>query len=164
MPQIIRAIAYATIAYWIDVYRDGLDEWDETLTRTIGGWLARAQVEGAAINEKGKSLEGVCWSPVDDTETAAGLIEFLKGFGATNDLGVAYARAARELERDKTAPVAGWDAIETHLGLAAKVSIRRAFRAGLDLDAIERMSEQYIFDSSEHIYIDREAMLKGTAI
>ena len=115
MPALVKAIAFATIAYWIDVYLDGLTDWDASLTHSIGGWIARAAMEGAAINAQGKALEGVCWSPLDDSETAAELVEFLKGYGATNDLGVAYARASAELERDKTAPVPGWGSIETLL-------------------------------------------------
>jgi hypothetical protein len=60
-----------------------------------------------------------------------------------------------------TKKVAGWPAIERHLGLEAKVSIRRAFRAGLDLDIVERMSEQYVFDVSTQGYLDRDRLLKG---
>lgn len=162
MPSVVRAIAFATIAYWISTYLDGLTDWDATLVHSIGGWIARLVVEGAAINEKGKSLEGVCWSPVDDSETAADLIEFLKATcAASNDLGVAYSRASAQLERSKVAPVPGWGAIETLFGVQAKIGIRRAFRAGIDLDVIERMSEQYVLDTTTHTYIDREALLKG---
>ena len=46
-------------------------------------------------------------------------------------------------------------------GVQAKVGIRRAFRAGIDLDVIERFAEQYIFDSSEHLYVDKESLLRG---
>jgi Family of unknown function (DUF5906) len=161
MPAVVRAIAYATLAYWIQAYLDGLTEWESSLMQMLGGWIARLVVEGHAINAKGKSLEGVCWSPVDDSETAADLIEFLKTLGATNDLGVAYARAAAILERSGLEPVSGWGAIETRFGVQAKVGIRRAFRAGIDLQMIELLAEQYVFDTSSHTYIDREALLKG---
>jgi hypothetical protein len=57
--------------------------------------------------------------------------------------------------------VPGWQAIETLFGVAGKVSIRRCFRAGMDITAIEAMSERYIFDSSTHTYIDRDALLKA---
>ena len=34
-------------------------------------------------------------------------------------------------------------------------------RAGLDIDAIEQMSDQYVFNISENTYVDREALLNG---
>jgi hypothetical protein len=156
MESICRAIAFATLAYWIQVYLDGLEDWDEILTRTIGGWLARIVVEGRAINARGKSLESVCWSPVDDDRTAKNLLRFL---GAKE---AAYERAAAELERNPQAPVPGWGSIETLFGPQAKVGIRRAFRAGLDIDAVERLADQYVYDTSAHEYLDRDALLKDT--
>lgn len=159
METIVRAIAFATLSYWVEVYLDGLEDWDASFVGVMGDWIARLVVEGRAINAPGKSIEGVCWSPVDSPETALSLIGYLRG---PPELTAAYERATRELERDPTSiKVAGWSAIETRFGVQAKIGIRRAFRAGLDLDIIERMAEQYIFDSSDHIYIDRDALLKG---
>ena len=45
-----RSIAYATLLYWIEVNLDGLTEWDGSLTRIVGGWLAKIVPEGMAIN------------------------------------------------------------------------------------------------------------------
>ena len=39
MDAIIRALAYATLAYWIRIYLGGLTDQDTILTRTIGGWI-----------------------------------------------------------------------------------------------------------------------------
>ena len=161
MEVICRAIAFATLAYWIVNYQDGLVDWDETLTRNIGGWIARLVLEGQAINAQGKSLEGVCWSPIDSSDTVSELLTFLETLGAKKNLGVAFLHAEAALERNPTAPIPGWGAIETLFGAQAKVGIRRAFRAGLDIDEVERISERYVLDESEHIYLDRESLLKG---
>ena len=75
--QFVRAIAYATLSYWISAHLDGLTDWDDSLTRTIGGWLARIVGEGKDINARGKSLEGVCWAPIDSRVNAFDLIKFL---------------------------------------------------------------------------------------
>ena len=161
MESICRAIAFATLGYWINVYLDGLEDWDVSLTRTIGGWLARLVLEGQDINARGKSLEGVCWAPVDSADTVSALLRFLSQLGAKKDLGVAFLHAEAELDRNPTAPVAGWGAIETLFGPHAKVGIRRAFRAGLDLDVIEQMSDLYIYDRTAGEYLDRDELLKG---
>jgi hypothetical protein len=161
MDSLIRALAYATLVYWIRVYLDGLTDWDSILTRTLGGWLARVEVEGRAINAQGKSLEGICWCPIDTREQALDLIGFLGKLGAIGDLKVAYLQAEAQLIRDPLAPVAGWGAIETLFKVQGKVGIRHAFRAGLDIDMIERMSERFILDLSTDDYIDRDAITKG---
>jgi hypothetical protein len=161
MESICRAIAFATLGYWIRIYLDGLEEWDTILTRTLGGWMARLVLEGQDINARGKSLEGVCWAPVDSPATVSELLTFLGKLGAKKDLGVAFLHAEAALQRSPTAPIAGWNAIETLLGPQAKVGIRRAFRAGLDIDAIEQMSDQYIFDRTAGEYLDRDELLKG---
>jgi hypothetical protein len=158
IPEIIRAIAFATLSYWIQVYLDGLEKWDESLINTIGGWIARLVREGRDINARGKSLESVCWSPIDSEETARDLIRFL---GVGRELLTAFERAASALERNSDTPIPGWGAIETRFGVQAKVGIRRAFRAGLDIDVIERMSDQYIYDRTSDDYLDRDELLKG---
>ncbi len=158
MESICRAIAFATLSYWIEAYLDGLTDWDESLVRTIGGWIARVVNEGRDINARGKSLEGVCWSPVDDVEHARHLITYL---GGGKPLLLAYEHAASALERNPQAPVPGWGAIETLFGPQAKVGIRRAFRAGIDIDLIEQMSDRYVYDTGEHIYLDRDELLQG---
>lgn len=161
MEAVCRGVAFATLLYWIRVNLDGLTEWDESLTRIIGGWLAKVVIEGAAINAQGKSLEGVCWCPIDNLETAAGLVRFLqKAAHADSHLGVAFTHAQSALERDPSAHVPGWSSLENVLGLQAKMGVRRAFRAGLDLDMIEEMAERYVLDESEHIYLDRESLLQ----
>jgi hypothetical protein len=162
MDILVRAIAFATLAYWLHVYQEGLQDWDETLTRNIGGWIARLILEGQAINTQGKSLEGVCWSPIDNAFTANELVRFLQTLGAAKSLKLAFEHAESALERNLQAPVPGWGAIETMFGVQAKIGIRRAFRAGLDIDVIERMSDQYVLDVSQHVYLDREALLKDT--
>jgi hypothetical protein len=161
MESICRAIAFATLGYWINVYLDGLEDWDTILTRTLGGWIARLVLEGQDINARGKSLEGVCWAPVDSPATVSELLTFLGKLGAKKDLGVAFLHAEAALQRSPTAPIAGWNAIETLFGPQAKVGIRRAFRAGLDIDAIEQMSDQYIYDRTAGEYLDRDELLKG---
>jgi len=157
MQAIVRSIAYATLSYWIQVYLEGLD-WDASLTRTIGAWLARLVREGRDINAQGKSLEGVCWSPIDSLETATQLLDFLE---ASSELRSAFIQAAAELERNPLTPVAGWGSIETLFGVGAKQALRRAFRAGLDIDAVEHMAERYIYNTSTHTYLDRDDLLKG---
>jgi Family of unknown function (DUF5906) len=161
MESVVRAIAFATLGYWVQVYLDGLEDWDASLTRTIGGWIARLVREGQDINARGQSLEGVCWAPIDDAFTANELIQFLRKLGATRDLEVAFAHAEADLERNPSTPVPGWGAIETLFGPQARVGIRHAFKAGLDINVIEQMSEQYIYDRTAHEYLDREALLKG---
>jgi hypothetical protein len=164
MAVIVRAIAYATLIYWIRIYLDGLTVWDATLIRIIGGWLARAILEGQEINAQGKSLESVCWSAIDHKDTALDLIAFLKNAGADRDVIAAFERARIELQRTPdTKVVPGWAALETMLGLKAKLAVRRAFRAGIDIDAIERLAEQYILDISENDWIDRDALMKGVS-
>src|SRR5579864_8881932 len=160
MESICRSIAFATLSYWIDVYCDGLTDWDQSLTRTIAGWIARLVKEGADINARGKSLEGVCWAPIDEAFTASELIEFLtKHVNAPRELRIAFEHAEAALERG--APIPGWGAIETLFSPRAKQGLRRAFKAGLDIDAIELMSEQYIYDRTSHEYLDRDELLKG---
>jgi hypothetical protein len=163
MDALIRALAYATLAYWVRTYLDGLTDWDASLTRFLGGWLARVEVEGRGINAKGKSLEGICWCPVDTREMALDLVAFLGKVGASNDLKVAYLHGESQLIRDPLAPVAGWTALTNLFGSDGKLGIRRAFRAGLDLDVVERMAERYIYDESTGEYYDRDALLKGAA-
>ena len=159
MEAVVRAIAFATLTYWIRAYLDGLPDWDASLVRIIGGWLARLVLEGRDINARGKSLVGVCWAPIATDAEARALIEFL---GARGLLDV-YTRAAHELERNPVAKVPGWGALEGVLGRDAKISIRRTFRAGLDIDIVERMSEQFILNVSDHLYVDREALLLGVS-
>ena len=90
MDTLIRALAYATLAYWVRTYLDGLTDWDASLTRILGSWLARVEVEGRGINAAGKSLEGICWCPIDVPEQAHDLIKFMGKLGASGDLKVAY--------------------------------------------------------------------------
>ncbi len=161
MDTLIRALAYATLAVWVRTYLDGLTDWDATLTRRIGGWIARIEVEGRGINAKGKSLEGICWCPIDTREAALDLIGFLAKLGANGDLKVAYLQAEAHLIRDPLAPVAGWAALEETFGVDAKIGIRRAMRAGIDIDIIEKMSERWILDLSASVYIDRDNITKG---
>ena len=161
MDTLIRALAYATLVIWIRTYLDGLKDWDASLTRILGGWLARVEVEGRGINAKGKSLEGICWCPIDTREAALDLIGFLAKLGANGDLKVVYLQAEAHLIRDPLAPVAGWTALSGLFGNDGKLGIRRAFRAGLDLDIIERMSERYILNGSTQDYLDRERLLQG---
>ena len=163
MHSLCRAIAFATLGYWIEVYLDGLQDWDESLTRTIGGWIATELREGKAVNAHGKSLEGLCWAPVDSRETAEELIRHLMTLGASKGLREAYERAERDLERNPDAKIPGWRAFETTLGVQARIGTRRAFRAGLDLSAIERLAEQYVYDTGAHEYLDRDALLKDLA-
>ena len=162
MEAVCRGIAYATLLYWILVALDGLEDWDQSLIHIIGGWLAKIIPEGQAINAQGKSLEGVCWSPIDSAETATNLLLFLQKYAhANSQLGVSFLHAQRQLERDPSAHVPGWSSLEDVLGVQAKIGVRRAFRAGLDLDMIEAMSERYVLDESEHKYLDRESLLQG---
>ena len=163
MDTLIRALAYATLVVWIRTYLDGLTDWDSILTGRIGGWIARVEAEGRGINAKGKSLDGICWCPIDTREAALDLITFLGKLGASNDLKTAYLQAEAHLIRDPLAPVAGWTAIAGLFGQDGKQGIRRAFRAGLDLDIIERMSERYLLDISTNVYLDRDLLLKGLA-
>ena len=161
MESICRAIAFATLLYWVRIYLDGLEDWDTSLTLTIGGWLARVILEGRDINARGKSLEGVCWSPIYDTASAVTLLEFLqKRAHASNSLGVAFLHAEGQLERNPAAHIPSWAALERTLGVQAKIGIRRAFRAGLDIDLIEAMAERYVLDESEHKYFDRESLVQ----
>ena len=162
MESICRSIAYATLLYWIEVNLDGLTEWDGSLTRIIGGWLGQNRSRRApAINAAGKSLEGVCWEPIDSPGTAGQLVDFLQKEGhAPKDLSVNFIHAAGQLERDPGAHVPGWSSLEDALGVQAKMGIRRAFRAGLDLDQIEGLAERYIYDETSHHYLDRESLVQ----
>ena len=161
MDTLIRALAYATLVYWIRIYLDGLKDWDSILTGRLGGWIARCEVEGRAINAQGKSLEGICWCPIDTREQALDLVSFLGKLGANADLKVAYLQAEAQLIRDPLAPVAGWPAIAGLFGNDGKQGIRCAFHAGLDLDIVEKMSERWILDLSTSVYIDRDNITKG---
>ena len=161
MDTILRAIAYATLTYWVRVYLDGLVDWDVMLTRMLGGWIARIEVEGRAINAQGKSLAELCWCPISTREQALDLVAYLQTLGASGDLRVAYEQAEAALIRNPDAPVAGWTAIESLFGAHAKQGIRRAIRAGIDLDVIERLAEQYVYEVPSALYIDRDAIPKG---
>jgi hypothetical protein len=162
MERIIEAIAYGTLLFWILAYLDGLDSWDEVLTRTVGGWLARLWREGADINEPGKSLAGLCWSPVETMADVGDVCEFLrKAAHAPKDLDVALSNSNSALERNPTSPVPGWSALGGVLGTNARKGVRRAFRAGMDLDPVERMSELYAYDMTSHVYIDLPAVRLG---
>ena len=91
-------VAYATLAYWVRTYLDGLPSWDTVLTRRVGGWIARLAREGAAINAADKNLAGACWSPVDTADIALDLVAFLgRPRKADPDLKVAYLQAERAL-------------------------------------------------------------------
>ena len=161
MESICRAIAYATLLYWIEISLDGLTEWDTSLVRIVAGWLAKIVPEGAAINAQGKSLEGVCWAPIDSAGTAGQLVAFLRAHGhAPKELGVEFVHAMGQLERNPMAHVPGWSSLEDALGVQAKMGIRRAFRAGLDLDQIEMLAERYIYDETSHHYLDRESLVQ----
>ena len=161
MKSICRAVAFATLAYWIRTYLDGLPAWDVILTRRIGGWIARLVREGAAINAPDKNLEGACWSPIDSSDHALDLIAFLGKLGADSDLKVAYLQAETALAHNPDAPVSGWRAIEETFGPEGMRGIRRAMKAGSDITVIEQMAERYILDLSAGGYIDREAITKG---
>ena len=161
MESICRGVAYATLLYWIEVNLEGLTEWDASLVRIIAGWLAKIVPEGAAINAQGKSLEGICWSPIDSPATAGQLVAFLQEHGhAPKEIGVSFIHAAGQLERDPMAHVPGWSSLEDALGVQAKMGVRRAFRAGLDLDMIEMLAERYVYDETSHHYLDRESLIQ----
>ena len=161
MESVCRGIAYATLLYWIEVNLDGLTEWDASLVRIIAGWLAKIVPEGAAINAQGKSLEGICWSPIDSPATAGQLVAFLQEHShAPKEIGVNFIHAAGQLERDPMAHVPGWSSLEDALGVQAKMGVRRAFRAGLDLDMIEMLAERYVYDETSHHYLDRESLIQ----
>ena len=165
MEAVCRGIAYATLLYWIRIYLDGLEDWDESLTRVIGGWLAKVVLEGQAINAEDKSLEGLCWAPIASTATAADLLVFLQAVAhATSQLGVAFLHAESQLQRNPQAHVPGWSSLENALGVQAKIGVRSAFHAGLDLSVIERMSELYMYDRTSGSYLDRDELLKGLAV
>src|SRR4029077_5629251 len=162
MESICRAIAFATLAYWIRAYLDSLEDWDEILTRTVGGWIARLVREGMMINAHGKSLEQICWAPVDSQETARELLAYLQArLGADKGLLTAYEHADAMLERNPKAPIPGWAAIETLLGVQAKIGIRRGLHGRIDSAVLERLSDRYVYDTSEHVFHDREALVKG---
>ena len=161
MDAICRAVAYATLAYWVRAYLDGQPEWDQILTRRVGGWLARLVREGHAINSPDKNLGAACWAPIDTPELALDLIEFLKKLGAGPELRVAYEQGARALDHNPAAAVAGWKSIEETFGQNGMAGIRRAMKAGTDISLLETMSERYVLDLSSGGYIDREAIPKG---
>jgi hypothetical protein len=162
MEHVVEANAYATILFWVRDYLDGLAEWDESLVRVIGGWLARIAREGADINVPGKSIAAVCWSPVATMADVGDVVAFLRKHGsAPRDLEVALLYADSELERNPVAPIPGWPALGGLLSFNARRGVRRAFRAGQDIDAIERMAERYAFDCSTNAYLDRDAILAG---
>ena len=98
MESICRSIAYATLLYWIEVNLDGLTEWDGSLTRIVGGWLAKIVPEGMAINAAGKSpgrrLLVACRQRRDTGQLVAFL---LKEAHAPKELGVAFIHAAGRL-------------------------------------------------------------------
>ena len=167
MDKIARAVAYATLAYWIRVYLDGLPDWGAILTHRVGGWIARLVREGAAINAADKNLAGACWSPKSTTTTSPStLIAFLGKLGADADLKVTYLTADRELTHSPHAPVSGWNVLEETFGPNGMAGIRRAMKAGIDVGVLERMSERYVLDIASGDYIDREryAIPKGTAL
>ena len=58
------------------------------------------------------------------------------------------------------AHVPGWSSLEDALGVQAKMGVRRAFRAGLDLDMIEMLAERYVYDETSHHYLDRESLIQ----
>jgi hypothetical protein len=160
METVVRSIAFATLGYWVADYLDGLTDWPESLTGILGGWIARLVREGKDINARGKSLEGVCWSPIDSLDNASDLIRFLEGMGAGKALGAAFHRAEIAYEHDSRR-VPGWKAIQGLFKLDGMIGIRRAFRAGLDIDVIEQMSERYVYDRSTQDYLDRERLHQG---
>ena len=156
-----RAVAYATLAYWVRTYLDGLPSWDTVLTRRVGGWIARLAREGAAINAADKNLAGACWSPVDTADIALDLVAFLGRLGADPDLKVAYLQAERALAHNPDAPVSGWKALEETFGPEGMYGIRRAMKAGVDVSVLEEMSERYVLDIAAGLYVDRDAIPKG---
>jgi hypothetical protein len=158
MESICRSIAFATLAYWIRIDLGGL-EWTESLVQLLGGWAARLILEGQAINARDHELDKVCWAPIDSPETAAELLAFLKRLGAPKGIDDAFEHAQAALERDaKNAP--GWTAIKGRFGLQAKIGLRRVFQSGLDISAIEHMSETYVYDRTTSTYLDRDELLK----
>jgi len=162
MPAVIRAHAYASLIYWIAIALDGLKAWDESLVRILGEWLAREAVEGKAINARGKSLEGVCWAPVDSPAQARDLLKFLhERVGAPKTVEVTFGHAETELKRDPRAPVSHWGALGKALSELARIGLRRAFRAGQDISAIEGFSDRYVYDLGGDQYFDREALING---
>ena len=156
MDTLIRALAYATLVVWIRTYLDGLTNWDTSLTRILGGWIAKCEVEGRGINAEGKSLEGICWCPIDTREAALDLIEFLGKLGANNDLKLTYLQAEAQLIRDPLAPVAGWPATS-----AACIRKRRQEGNSLRLQGRPRPHRdrtherrRYLLDiSTRHVYL-----------
>ena len=162
MESVCRAIAFATLLYWVRIYLDGLTDWDASLTGVIGGWLAKIIPEGQAINAQGRSLEGVCWAPISDADSAKTLLTFLqKRAHASGQLGVTFAHAETQLQRHPNARVPGWSNIETTLGVQAKIGLKRAFRAGIDINLIETLAEKYVYDKTDHKYLDRRSLLQG---
>ena len=161
MDTLIRALAYATLVYWVRTYLDGLKDWDAILTRRLGGWIAHCEVDGRAINAQGKSLAGVCWCPIDTREQALDLVAFLGKLGANEDLKVAYLQAEAQLIRDPLALVSSWPALAGLFGNDGMQGIRSAFQAGLDLQVVERLSERWVLDLSTNMYLDRESIPTG---
>ena len=167
MNAIVRANAYATLLYWTILALDdptGAIAWDASLIRRLGGWLAREVIEGRAVNAVGKSLQDVSWSPIDTVDHAEDLLSFLhKAAGAPKDLDLAFEHAQAALQRDPFARVPHWAALGSALTDAGRIAVRRAFRAGQDIEAVERFADRYVYDMGANVYFDRDALLRGTA-
>ena len=163
MDALIRALAYATLVYWIRTYLDGLTNWDASLTRILGGWIAKCEVEGRGINAEGKSLEGAMLVPYRHARgRALDLIEFLGKLGANNDLKLAYLQA--EAAADPRSARSG-RGLARHRRLICK---RRQEGNSLRLQGRPRPHRDRTHERavsprriSTNVYLDRDLLLQG---
>ena len=152
MESICRAIAYATLLYWIEVSLDGLTEWDTSLVRIIAGWLALRSFPRAPLKStrRARAWRGVCWAPIDSPGTAGQLVAFLQGARARAQGGAGRRVHARYMGATGAQPDGACPRLVEPGGRAWRSRPRWASgarsRAGLDLDQIEMLAERYIYD------------------
>lgn len=153
--DLVRAITFATFLYCVK------DEWvtgsrQNTATK-MAGWLARVVADSQAMNNH-EVISTDVYCPVDDDSIVESLIHFVCGYQEDDEPHMrirTYYDAQQKLARNPDAKIPGWPAIEALLGGERVMALRTVFTPGSDVSILTALSERYIYDESDNVYLDR---------
>lgn len=154
--EIVRAIAFATVAY---VVRDHWVEGSRQATaQKVGGWLARVVAESRAMNNH-ESISTEVFCPIDDDSTAESLLYFICDYFGDDEKHMrvrVYEDAVSKLGRNPDAKIPGWPAMTQLLGGHKVSALRAVLMPGSDVSALTKMAERYVYNESDDTYLDRD--------
>ena len=158
---LIRAIAFGTILYlikpqWVPGIRQ-----DTALK--FNGWLARIVDESFAINNS-EQLSQEVHCPIDHDDIAQSLLDFICRETSDDEAYMrkrTYKDARDKLSRNPDARIPGWPSMKALFGEEIVAALRAICAPGTDTNVLMQLVEQYVYDDSNGLYIDRYRHKRG---